>query len=409
MLQEGARQSQWPAAGRQLPLTSIEEPGILLKGKEYHIMLRLHVIQARYGDCFILEYGTGAQARYMLIDGGPARTYEANLRGKLQNIEADGGQLDFVVLSHVDRDHITGLLDLTSELRQQRANDEAVTITINALWHNAFEDSIGHETDIEGQLQSLLATAGVASQVLANAGKSVLGIGEGRQLRRDASLLGIPVNPEFGSELITVDTAPTPLVLANLTVRVVGPTQDNLRELREEWQTWLDDHADDIASGDPLLAAMADDRAPNLSSIMLLVEAEGKRLLLTGDGRGDHLLQGLAQAGLLDDEGCIHVDLFKLPHHGSDRNATRQFFRTVTADQYVVSADGLHGNPDLVTFIWLVEAAKKHGRDIEIIVTNETESSRKLLQEYDPDEYGYRLTTLGEGKHALTIDLAPSA
>jgi beta-lactamase superfamily II metal-dependent hydrolase len=226
--------------------------------------------------------------------------------------------------------------------------------------------------------------------------------------------LGIAVNPQFGGELIAVDTAPDPLVLASgavprMTVRVVGPTQANLAELREEWQAWLDDHADDIASGDPLLAAMADGSVPNLSSIMLLVEAEGKRLLLTGDGRGDHLLQGLAQAGLLDDEGCIHVDLFKLPHHGSDRNATRQFFRKVTADQYVVSADGLYGNPDLVTFVWLVEAAREQGRQIEIIITNETESSRKLLQEYDPEEYGYRLTKLGEGEGALIIDLAPPA
>jgi hypothetical protein len=42
----------------------------------------------------------------------------------------------------------------------------------------------------------------------------------------------------------------------------------------------------------PFIAAMADRSIPNLSSIMILAEAdEGKKILFTGDGRGDHLLQ----------------------------------------------------------------------------------------------------------------------
>ena len=135
---------------------------------------------------------------------------------------------------------------------------------------------------------------------------------------------------------------------------------------------------------------------------------EEKTILLTGDGRGDHLLQGLQQAGLLDAQGKIHVNILKLPHHGSDRNATRGFFRKVTAGQYIISANGLYGNPDLATLIWIVEAAREQGRSIEILVTNETPSSRQLVQEYPPGEYGYRLTTMAAGAHALTVDLVPA-
>jgi beta-lactamase superfamily II metal-dependent hydrolase len=356
-----------------------------------------------------VESGTTTQPRYILIDGGPSTTYERHLRGELQAIAASGGSLELAILSHVDKDHVTGLLDLTAELRQQRADGEEGIVAINTLWHNAFEDTIGSGNDIEVRLQEAISAAGAASQALTSTGMATQGIGEGRQLRRDALLLQIPINPEFGGASISVEDAPPSIQMDNLTLRVVGPTQKNLQELRDEWQEWLDTHADDIVSGDPLLAAMADRSTPNLSSIMLLAEADGKTLLLTGDGRGDHLLEGLEQAGLLDAEGKLHVDVFKVPHHGSDRNATRRFFETVTANQYVISANGRHNNPDLATLIWIVEAAKEQQRTVEILVTNETTASRKLVEEYDPDEYGYELTTMGEDAHSMVIELAAGA
>ena len=42
-------------------------------------------------------------------------------------------------------------------------------------------------------------------------------------------------------------------------------------------------------------------------------------MLLTGDARGDDVLAGLREAGLLR-RSPLHVDVLKLPHHGSDRN-----------------------------------------------------------------------------------------
>lgn len=375
-------------------------------------MLRLHVLQARYGDCLLLEFGTPSAPNYILIDGGPPRTYEAHLRGALQRLAARPGsapRLDLVVLSHVDNDHVVGLLDLTSELREQRVNGQPETVEIGALWHNAFSDTIGRDNDLEARLAAAMAVASQANMALTSTGIALMGIGEGRQLRRDALLLGVPVNEGFPGGMVSVDTAPGDIPLGELTLRVVGPTSDNLEELQEEWEEWLEDHAEEIASGDPLLAAMADRSVPNLSSIMLLARSEGKTILLTGDGRGDHLLQGLRQAELLDQGGTLHVDVLKVAHHGSDRNATRRFFRKVTADQYVISADGLHGNPDLATLIWIVEAACEDGRQIEILVTNETPSTQKLLEEYPPDEYGYQLTILDPGASTLTLELVSAA
>jgi beta-lactamase superfamily II metal-dependent hydrolase len=368
-------------------------------------MLRLHVIQALYGDTLILEYGTPANRRYTLVDGGPKTIYEDHLRPMLLDISSRGGKLDLVVLSHVDEDHVYGLLELMSDLRHQQQSASPKTIDIDALWHNSFSGTIGR--DLQNRFRQMMAAiprSGEKKMVSDRANRS---INQGDRLHTMAKGLGIDLNPHFGEErLITVEGSPQGVDVGNLNLRIVGPTQKNLRRLRKQWLKWLKDQEKRVRDPDPAAAERAlreaDTSVPNLSSIMFLARADERTILFTGDGRGDHLLIGLDQAGLLDCEGKLHVDVLKLPHHGSMNNVSEEFFQAVAADHYVVSADGVkHPHPSLETLVWIVQSAKERGRAIKIHVTNETEATRELEAQYDPDEYGYQLVKLEPGAHAL--------
>jgi beta-lactamase superfamily II metal-dependent hydrolase len=147
---------------------------------------------------------------------------------------------------------------------------------------------------------------------------------------------------------------------------------------------------------------MADKSVPNLSSIILLVEGDGKSILLTGDCRGDHLKQGLIETGLSAD-GKFHTDIFKVPHHGSDRNTDAGLFEEVTADTYIISADGRYDNPDADVLFWIVEAAKKRKQKIKIVLTNVTPASNALQQKYEAANMGYELEFMPAGQTFLTI------
>jgi hypothetical protein len=372
-------------------------------------MLKLHLVQAEHGDCLILEHGTSSNPRYILIDGGPATIYQEHLRRKLLEMGAAGGRLDLAILSHVDDDHIVGLLDLMAELRRQRDRGEAETIGIEALWHNTFSQTLGG--DVEGRFKALMQDALTPRGGMTFSNRAERSIGQGDELTHFADELHIPINLGFTPQrLVCVDEAPDPIPLGDLSLRVVGPTRKNMENLRKTWLKWLAAQEKRIRVRDPLRAAQAareaDTSIPNLSSIMLLAEAEGQTILLTGDGRWDDLLQGLAQASLLGPDGKLHVNVLKLPHHGSQRNVTRKFFDTVTADRYVICANGKDDNPDLTTLKWMVEAARQAGRAIEILVTNATDSTRQLVEEYTPDEYGYRLVEMEPHEDAMTVKLA---
>lgn len=363
-------------------------------------MLTLHVIQAAFGDCLLLEAGTARDKHYILIDGGPPNTYESHLKPTLEDLAKAGDSLDLVVLSHVDNDHIIGLLDFFAELRASKDTGGEPLIRVDALWHNSFSDTVDPDDVIAPRLAAVASTANMS--VMSSTGIAVLGVNEGRSLRVAATALGVPMNPKFAKNIITADTATAPRKVGPLTITVVGPTAKNLEALRKEWIAWLDKHEDSLS--DPAVAAAADRSVPNLSSIVLLVEAGKKRLLLTGDARGDHIVQGLEQAGKLSDGG-MHVDVLKLPHHGSERNITRTFFESITADTYVVSADGRYDNPDLNTLLWIVDVAEEQGRAITIVATNAPKPVADLKKKRPPAKHGYTLTVLDGGDHSIPVSL----
>lgn len=367
-------------------------------------MFNLRIIQANYGDSFILEYGHDNNRRHMLIDGGPADVYANDLRGEIEYVSANGGSLDLVTVSHVDKDHIVGILDLFAELLAQRTNNDPELVRVNGLWHNAFADAIDPGGTIQMRLASALSAAG--ANTMQQAGMAVNGVAEGQRLRILATQLGIATNDGFPNGLICTDDAPPDIMFDNLRLTVVGPTRDNLEVLKDEWEEWLDENETAIASGDSQLMANADQSIPNLSSVMFLAEADGKSILFTGDGRSDHLMDGLRAANRLDSSDRLHVDVLKVAHHGSNRNATRTFHRKVTADTYVISANGHPDNPDLSTLIWIVEAAREQLRQIEIIATNRTSSLDKLEQEYPAADYGYILNVMPEHYSYKRLELA---
>ena len=279
-------------------------------------MFKIHALQAAFGDSLILEFGTTASPRFVLIDGGPEDTYAASLRDELLQIGAAGGALDRVILSHVDGDHIIGLLDLFSELRQNTA-----PIAVAELWHNSFAQTIDDgPNNIQARAQTMLAGVMNANSVMAASSDEINTIAEGNKLRLDALALAMPINPGFPNDLVSNDTAAGPLPWGNLTVTIVGPTTVNLNNLKQEWLTWLQDNEGPLANGVPLVAAMADVSKPNLSSIQLHVKDDtGKTALFTGDGRGDHLLQGLGRPTCSRLPAHPRRRIQELPHRGSDQ------------------------------------------------------------------------------------------
>ena len=345
------------------------------------MVLTLEALNARFGDALMLYYGQSGATKLIVIDAGPGGVYKNSVRPRLAELRGDSDDplpIELLMVSHIDRDHVTGVISLTRELLKAKEKDEPAPYDILKLWHNSFDDILGNKADALG------AAVGSAVEAVSNGGGTLpagLHLGEpaaaivadvkqGRELRQNADLLGLLVNEGGAGQDKLIMAPKTGAKVVNmgdgLRFTVLGPSRARLEELQTEWdakltQLGLGQDAESVA------AAFLDKSVPNLSSIVVLAEADGKRMLLTGDARGDYILDGLRTAGLLTG-GKIHVDLLKLPHHGSDRNVSTDFFRKVTADRYVISADGTYDNPDIATLQMISEA---RGQDeFTIYLTN---------------------------------------
>jgi hypothetical protein len=340
------------------------------------MIFSLDVRRARKGDCLLLHFGTHEDPGLVMIDGGPKAVYEPQLKPRLIEIRDRRGlddqqplPVDLMMVSHVDDDHIQGVLDFTRELRENVGSPFA---QVRRLWHNSFDEIIGKNPKeltakvqaqfgaaaLEGELPADAAIDGVAAEdqeVAESTLKVLASIPQGFQLRLDAEKLGIPLNPQTGGKLMMASSKEIKLT-KGLSFIVAGPMQPDLLALQKLHDDWLQDLKQAGKKPEDALAAFVDKSVPNLSSIVVLAKAGGKTILLTGDARGDKILGGLEHAGVMAKGATLHVDVLKAPHHGSSNNVAPVFFKRITADHYVFSGDGEHGNPERETLEMLFDA-----------------------------------------------------
>jgi hypothetical protein len=352
------------------------------------MIFSLDVCRARKGDCLLLHFGSKNTPGLVMIDGGPRNVYTPHLKPRLQQIRAardltdqQALNVDLLMVSHVDDDHIQGILELTKEMVETQDKHRPLPLNVLGFWHNSFDAIIGSEPEeLTAAFRKQFGQASLSGGLPNNATldedvefpdgrpddgiindnlKVLASIEQGFRLRTDAKKLGFPLNEDFGGKLIIAAADGEDIEVGEgLMFKVVGPMQPELAALHKKHQAWLKELKEKGKSPPAALAAYVDKSVPNLSSIVVLAKAGGQRMLLTGDARGDKILQGLQFVGELGGgkESTMAVDLLKVPHHGSANNLDNDFFERIIARHYVFSGNGEHGNPERESLQMLLEA-----------------------------------------------------
>ncbi|MEJ2456711.1 MAG: hypothetical protein P8Y58_00615 [Novosphingobium sp.] len=331
--------------------------------------MKLEMLPGRKGDCMLIHFGPPDAPKLMLVDGGPAGVWDDDLSHRLRALQeerAPGGKLliDLLVISHVDDDHINGVIRLL-----QAIDEEDFPAEIDEIWHNSFDEVLGNDQTLgsgfnNGPLASLAGEASTFADdddfETRDAEMVMASISHGHRVQSLARKLRIPVNQSLGGGLIIADGDGLPIDLYGLSIKIDGPLRADVEELQKEFDEWLRKRGPGAGTAS-LLAALADKSAANLSSIVLSLEEDGKTLLLSGDARSDRMLKGMG-------DGARRYDIIKMPHHGSDRNVDEEFFERAVADTYVFSGDGEHGNPERATVTMLLDN-RPPGRKPQLVFT----------------------------------------
>jgi len=263
---------------------------------------------SKSGDAIALRFGNldsnnRDEQVVIIIDGGFKESGENLVKHIKKYYKTD--RVDLAILTHPDADHAAGLEVVLKELE------------VDCLW---MHQPWNHTEDIANMFKDGRVTDKSVSEALRKS------LENARLLENLANLKGIQILEPFAG-----------LQDESGYITVIGPTEDYYESLLPEFQstpesegrysflaeamTAISEFVKKIAEtfDYETLDDSGETTAENNSSVILILQIDGKVLLFTGDAG----IPALALAAdYLEDEGINHSDIsfIQVPHHGSKRN-----------------------------------------------------------------------------------------
>lgn len=316
------------------------------------------------GDCILIQY---ASSHYILVDGGYVNTYKDYLLPKLQKISNEGNFLDLVVVTHIDSDHISGIIKLLEE--------EKIPIGIKQIWYNGYRHIQSEAKVSEGK--ETVAHHKILSETK-NEEARPISAKEGCTLSALIGNKGIAWNSAFDGKPVI---APSTVELKEARIHLLSPSSQDITNLEKYWKKKLimsgmlsqkhgnefwDDafefnlskekpgfifHTKEVSKSYDLEKIKEerytpDSSATNGSSIAFVLEAEGKKVLMLGDAHAETITDSLNQ--LYEGSDIPHrFDAVKLSHHGSYNNNSPELLKRICSENWLISTNGYKFNhPD---------------------------------------------------------------
>lgn len=343
--------------------------------------MKIFLNDAGNGDCIVLQ----AKDTSIMIDGGTAASYNI-WKENLANIS----KINALFVTHIDNDHVNGLIRMF-EAASHPDIYEVFYNGIEQLTHLKLNDDSLNNTE-SSVLDSLISNFSEAIQ-----GECDIGFAEGTSLSYLLKSLNYNVNKRFDNCAITNESPHGVFEVGDVSIELIGPSQDNLISLKNIWLELLSEYditmrvlhkkhsiaferyisslneSDDIQdiseTNDTTIEYLSnlpfldDSSLNNKSSISFLAECDKKKILFLADSDVNTIIKWMDGAGY----ETIEVDAVKLPHHGSKHNYNKALLERIYCSNYLISTNGnKHGHPDLETLARIVKYSKKQPVNIYI-------------------------------------------
>lgn len=359
-------------------------------------MLTFQLLPAREGDALWIRWGSPDAPYQMLIDMGPQET-GTELRERIRALPEDQRSFELIVVTHIDRDHIGGLLSCLVDA------EPLPGFTSKDIWFNGYAHLDGlkpyNEMESLGALQGERLSHWLSKQ---NWNKSFAG----GPICCDTNL-PLPYRDFEGGMRLTV----------------LGPTVRRLSELKSVWRREVEaalkkSQRSEADGGFERLGTtsapalvnkqaleqlakkqLAADNSPaNASSITLLLEYEGIRILLAGDALSKDLAESVQ---LISPNKPLELTAFKVPHHGSSKNLSKALIESVNCRYWLISTDGSRfQHPDDETVARILSYSTNSTTTVGFNVRSKFNAkwdSEVWRKEFDYD------TVYGDGEEGLTM------
>lgn len=306
--------------------------------------MKVKFLKASKGDCFLISFKDELDIfRNILIDGGVQETYfdshrnrEGELKIEIDRIKKNNEKVDLLILSHIDNDHILGLL------KWFEMDKEAMDFVGN-IWFNSGKLIADYFKEPENPDLAL--------------GLRIF----------NTTYTGVSQAIDFENYLLEhklwnrkVVLAGNELDMNGINIKILSPTEDQLKKLLKEyknktgdiaytgsfstdWDSSLKDLIDDEKTN---YKKPNDNSLKNQSSISFILTISKLTFLFLADAPSNQVVKALRDLGY-NSKNKLNVKFIKISHHGSLNNTCNEILEIINTNDYLISTDSTgHGHPN---------------------------------------------------------------
>ena len=362
--------------------------------------IKLKMYPASNGDAFLISANVPEPVN-ILIDGGYASTYNKYISPDLKELALKGCSLNLVVATHIDADHILGLIEF---FKSNGCSTKSKIIPVLNVIHNSVRSLNSLKADLirNDDLELLKEINHQGYPISENKTEEEISARQGSSLA--ALLLAGKYNWNFsdGNQSINCGSFPTIKLNSNASLKLLGPSIERLNELKKWWLKELQrigiigGITEDIIFDDAFEFLFAknlfkrnhtkkekdvishvsgsnthslkdvyypDTSVTNSSSVAFIAEIGSSKLLFLGDAWSEDIEFQIKKLGRGGNKFIFQA--IKISHHGSLRNTSTSLLELIDAPAYFISSNGnRHNHPDIEVLKEIVDRPNKFQRHL---------------------------------------------
>lgn len=402
----------------------------------------IEMFPAESGDAFLIRVNN----KNILIDMGYSNTYKVYIKNRLIELKNQNQCIDLLVITHIDEDHIQGVIEF---LKENGNVYNPNIIEIKEIWHNSYrhlqfdKEKVSNISDLEKmQLKDIKLSNEKVRKKETCESNSISAL-QGSTLAGYLYALGYAEsrwNKSFNFKSVNLDNY-NEIQLGNIKIHMLSPNTNKLKVLSKLWidklrkidwdfcisdEEIFDDayemylkklkpfnqiNEDNNISynnslenfetkiNETITSSGRDLSKSNGASIAFILEYENKKILFLGDSHEDIIIDELNN--YKESGKRLEFDAIKLSHHGSIKNNFK-LIENIKCNRYLISTDGTkhrHPNQEIIAKILKCNKDKKtiyFNYPLEICST----INKHILKE----KYNYSLV-VGDGNSSLIIEV----
>lgn len=352
--------------------------------------IKIKFYNAKSGDAI---HVIGKANENIFVDMGYSQTYDEYISHDIDCIYKSNNAINLIVISHVDHDHIAGAIAFLNDISDGKYSREIV----ERIWHNSYKhlplpkvyNSNNNDIEVVNRFYHTLTQrySEIDDKVIsAKQGSTLAGLIYGLGLNWNLDMVNKPILNSIN------------ISIKNIHLKVLTPTPYRINRLKRFWKSELlklkydlefgeneifDDAYEfyllnevvksegskeisydyqmsifrEMLNKEVMIKTYEDVSVTNASSISMIIEENGQRILLTGDANDKDLFDVLTE--LADKGDTLQFDIVKLSHHGSKNNNSK-WLELVKAKYYVISTDSSkHNHPDVESIVNIILSNKE--------------------------------------------------